>query len=116
MEVKTILILLVLNIALPTLDTITDINLVIKLYRGAHYCGYDKGSDTEKCKKDPDGYCSNEENNKNVCTRSRGYGQKISDSNHLYFYKLVLVPIVIIHNSLTCQYLGFIIVFPLQSH
>ena len=35
MEVKTILVLLVLNIALPTLDTVTDINLVYKLYRGA---------------------------------------------------------------------------------
>ena len=35
MEVVTILVLLVLNIALPTLDTWTDINLVIKLYRGA---------------------------------------------------------------------------------
>ena len=35
MEVMTILILLVLSIALPTLDTVTDINLVIKLYRGA---------------------------------------------------------------------------------
>ena len=38
MEVKTILILLVLNIGLPTLDTVTDINLVVKLYRGAQYC------------------------------------------------------------------------------
>ena len=35
METKTILVLLVLNIALPTLDTFTDINLVYKLYRGA---------------------------------------------------------------------------------
>ena len=35
MEAKTILVLLVLNIALPTLDTGTDINLVYKLYRGA---------------------------------------------------------------------------------
>ena len=35
MEVVTILVLLVLNIALPTLDIVTDINLVIKLFRGA---------------------------------------------------------------------------------
>ena len=35
METKTILVLSVLNIALPTLDTVTDINLVYKLYRGA---------------------------------------------------------------------------------
>jgi len=41
MEVVTILILLVLSIALPTLDTFTDINLVYKLYRGAQVCFYD---------------------------------------------------------------------------
>ena len=37
MEVKSILILLVLNIALPTVDTFTDINLVYKLYRGIEH-------------------------------------------------------------------------------
>ena len=72
MEVKTILILLVLNIALPTLDTVTDINLVVKLYRGAHYCDHVDEywrvpDDYEKCKKDPVSYCSNEENNQAVC-------------------------------------------------
>ena len=35
MEVVTILVLLVLNIALPNLDTFTDFNLVVKLYTGA---------------------------------------------------------------------------------
>ena len=35
MEVKTILIILVLNIALPTLDSFTDTNLVVKLFLGA---------------------------------------------------------------------------------
>ena len=35
MEMKTILVVLVLNILLPTLDTVTDFNLVYKLYRGA---------------------------------------------------------------------------------
>ena len=39
MEVKTILIILAFNIALPTLDTFTDINLVVKLYRGAQGWG-----------------------------------------------------------------------------
>ena len=39
-EVKTILVLLVLNIVLPTLDTFTDFNLVVKLYRGGYICGY----------------------------------------------------------------------------
>ena len=32
---KPILILVVLNIILPTLDTLTDLNLIFKLYRGA---------------------------------------------------------------------------------
>ena len=35
MEVATILTILILNIFLPTLDTATDINLVVKLYVGA---------------------------------------------------------------------------------
>ena len=63
MEVMTILVLLVLSIALPTLDTVTDINLVSKLYTGAPYCLYDNS----KCEKDPVAYCSNYENNLNVC-------------------------------------------------
>ena len=36
MEVATILTILILNIFLPTLDTATDINLVVKLYVGLH--------------------------------------------------------------------------------
>ena len=61
MEVMTILVLLVLNIALPTLDTFTDINLVIKLYRGAQYCDPDF-DDYWNCREDPVSYCSNGEN------------------------------------------------------
>ena len=34
-EKMTILIIVALSIVLPTLDTFTDINLVVKLYRGA---------------------------------------------------------------------------------
>ena len=69
---KTILILLVLNIALPTLDTFTDINLVVKLYRGVPDCDYLDYGDPErddylKCREDPVAYCSNDENNQNVC-------------------------------------------------
>ena len=72
MEVVTILVLLVLNIALPTLDTFTDINLVVKLYRGAQYCDHGDDywrvrDDYDKCKKDPVSYCSNNENNQAVC-------------------------------------------------
>ena len=36
MEVMTILTILILSIVLPTLDTVTHINLVVKLYRGAN--------------------------------------------------------------------------------
>ena len=36
MEVKTILIILALNILLPTADVFTDIILVVKLYFGGH--------------------------------------------------------------------------------
>ena len=61
MEVVTILVLLVLNIALPTLDMSTDIILVNKLYWGAHYCGYDAWSrdrdNYDKCRQDPVSYC-----------------------------------------------------------
>ena len=35
MEVKPILMMVALNILLPTLDIVTDINLIVKLYRGA---------------------------------------------------------------------------------
>jgi len=66
MEVVTILVLLALNIALPTLDTYTDINLVVKLYLGAQYCD-DGLNDYLKCEKDPVSYCSNDENNQAVC-------------------------------------------------
>ena len=69
MEVMTILILLVLSIALPTLDTVTDINLVIKLYRGAYYCQWDiytNNANYEKCKKNPASYCSDDENNQYI--------------------------------------------------
>ena len=81
MEVKTILIIVALNIILPTLDTFTDINLVYKLYRGAQACqyrsdGHPERDDYEKCRDDPDGpdgYCSNDENNQNFCRFSRHY-------------------------------------------
>ena len=77
MDVKTILIILALNIGLPNLDTLTDINLILKLYRGSQckypsqcefrYRGHPERDDYEKCWFDPDGYCSNDENNLNVC-------------------------------------------------
>ena len=75
MEVITILVLFVLNIALPTLDIFTDIILVVKLYRGAQGCDYDDWErdrdDYLKCKEDPVSYCSNDENNQNVCLYSK---------------------------------------------
>ena len=45
MEKVSILVLLVFNIALPTLDTFTDINLVLKLYWGAQGCDTDYRND-----------------------------------------------------------------------
>ena len=72
MEVVTILVLLVLSIALPTLDTFTDINLVVKLYRGAQGCKHSV-DDFYKCYEDPASYCSNDENNHNVCVLSTHY-------------------------------------------
>ena len=44
MVVATILTILILNIVLPTLDTVTDLNLVVKLYVGAN--DTDQSSDT----------------------------------------------------------------------
>lgn len=79
MEVVTILVLLVLNILLPTLDTVTDINLVIKLYRGAQYCVFPSYSDIisdddyNKCEKDPASYCLKYENNQRRCRFSSHY-------------------------------------------
>ena len=68
-ELKTILIISVLSIFLPTLDIVTDINLVYKLYRGAQYCDPSprQDDDYEKCLEDPLGYCSNDENNQRIC-------------------------------------------------
>ena len=60
--------ILILYITLPTLDTVTDLNLTYKLYRGAHYCRYVGNRDAFiKCKSDPGSYCSNDENNQTVC-------------------------------------------------
>ena len=42
MELTTILTIFVLNIFLPTFDTITDIILVIKLYKGQYKSRQDK--------------------------------------------------------------------------
>ena len=68
MEAVTILVILVLNIALPTLDTFLHINLVVKLYRGAHDCVYDwENREDLECWKDPVSYCSNDENNQDFC-------------------------------------------------
>ena len=96
MEVKTILVLLVLNIALPTLDTFTDINLVQKLYREAPYCSYSSTGllcsdihrdhdDYEKCYKDPVGYYSTAGKNQTVC----GY------SSHPKMATAMLIPFLL---------------------
>ena len=80
MEVVPILILLVLNIALPTLDIVTDINLVIKLYSGFHYCV----NNYNECRKDPEVYCSNSENNQNICHFDRWQNLYCKDVRYDY--------------------------------
>ena len=62
--VVTILGLLLLSIALPTLDTWTDIKMVYKLYRGAPYCADESHSE---CSKNPVAYCSMAGYNQTVC-------------------------------------------------
>ena len=57
----------IFSIILPTLDILTDVNLVYKLYRGAHFCDRKQkfpndDDDFFKCLDDPVSYCSNGEN------------------------------------------------------
>ena len=60
---KTILLILVINIFLPTLDTVADIKLVYNLFRGAHYCDDryrthpDYSYDYQQCTTDPENFC-----------------------------------------------------------
>ena len=62
-------IIVIFNIILPTIDTVTDLNLIYKLFWGVYYCK-NESDDYENCLADPDGpdgYCSNDRNNKTVC-------------------------------------------------
>ena len=92
MEVMSILIVVALNIILPTLDTFSDINLVYKLYRGAHECdqNYRNQSYYWKCLDDPEGFCSKDGNNRNVC----GF------SSHPRMATAMLIPFLL--NYLVC--------------
>ena len=71
MEVATILTIVVLNILLPTADIVTDINLVVKLYKPTQpgCVEYYLDRDGERvsgihldCRRDPVGFCSKKEN------------------------------------------------------
>ena len=70
-EVKSILIIVTLNIILPTLDTFTDIKLVSKLFIGTQSCEFDPSQEWSYerniCRENPVDYCSNAENNQNFC-------------------------------------------------
>ena len=56
---NTILIILVLNILLPTADVITDLILIGKLYRGVYECKWSEEIEYEKCRDvGPEKYCS----------------------------------------------------------
>ena len=72
MELTTILTMAVLNILLPTADTVTDINLAVKLYKPLaepdcfHYSSLRDGERKREilldCSKDPVEFCSKYEN------------------------------------------------------
>ena len=73
MEVKTILVVLVFNIILPTLDTVTDIILLFKLFWGVHCWPVyreDRGYYNYKCGVVPASICFDENINSIVfgCT------------------------------------------------
>ena len=71
-EVAKILTVAVLNLLLPTADIVTDINLVVKLYRHRQpaecedYSSFDDGERLvtiyEECQQDPVTFCSQDEN------------------------------------------------------
>ena len=62
MAIKAIVVLVFLNIILPTYDTWGDLNLVYKLFRGAQYCDSDAYL---KCNQDKTSYCSIAKENDN---------------------------------------------------
>ena len=74
MEMTMILTIVVLNILLPSADVVTDMNLVVRLYKAppGYVCYYNHemsyndglimGGKYEKCVQDPVTFCSNEEN------------------------------------------------------
>ena len=70
MEVATILIIVVLNILLPSNDQITHINLIFKLYKPSQKCTYysywSNGERLrgiyEECRQDSITFCSQDEN------------------------------------------------------
>ena len=68
---KTLRTILVLDILLPTADVITDLLLIYKLYRGTYQCnGRPDGVQMKgysQCAKDSYNYCSDPDNNQNVC-------------------------------------------------
>ena len=74
---NTILIILVLNILLPTADVITDLILIGKLYRGVYECKWSEEIEYEKCRNvGPEKYCSvypEKVSNKSVCGLSQYY-------------------------------------------
>ena len=70
---KTILVISVVYILLPTADVVTDLILIVKLYR-AHECKWSDGIiknwwEYEKCRTfvGPDQYCSNGRERRSLC-------------------------------------------------
>ena len=104
MVLATILTIVVLNILLPSADVLTDINLVIKLYKAPPgYVCYSDGEQLlygeilggiyEKCRSDPVTFCSVEENRQH-CVAS-----------HHMIATVLLMPFLL--NYIVCFYTFF---------
>ena len=105
MEVATILTIVVLNILLPSADVLTDINLVVKLYKAppGYVCYYNhemryndgviQGGMYEKCREDAVRFCSEEENRQHCV------------SSHYKTATVLLTPFLL--NYIVCFYTFF---------
>ena len=91
-EVMTVLTIVVLNILLPTADTVSDIHLAVKMYRPPPACVYHLYSE---CLEDPVHYCSDPYNKHNC---------KFYES-HPEMAVILLVPFLL--NYIVCLYTFF---------
>ena len=85
---KTILIILVLNILLPSADVTTDLVLIFRLFRGVSMCEWSEGIRSDykeyfQCRDiGPETYCSaypEKVSNQRVCGLSHHCGEDLSE-------------------------------------